>query len=108
MRRKNIAKDKAIELLLRTSGERQISKAINILGVNYSTKKIILLACDTNIDNLINVMNEIISKYHLNIDDKLMEVNEERKSEIIKIYNLKTNEIDKEILTKISAIEWLQ
>lgn len=105
-RKRNIAKDKSVEVLLRLTGKRQIFEAISIIGVNKDTDKVIIFACDKNKSKVIRKIENLVKNNELKVIDEEINSFEKRKEELIKIYNLKTNDIEKETLTKISSVDW--
>lgn len=105
-RKRNIAKDKSVEVLLRLTGKRQIFEAISIIGVNKDTDKVIIFACDKNKSKVIREIENLVKNNELKVIDEEINSFEKRKEELIKIYNLKTNDIEKETLTKISSVDW--
>lgn len=105
-RKKNIAKEKSVEVLLRITGKRQISEAIATVGVDNETREIVIFACDKAEENVKKVIEEIIKDNGLKVKDEELDNFEKRKNELIKTFNLVTNNIEKEILTRIASIDW--
>ncbi|MCQ2977688.1 MAG: hypothetical protein MJ232_06725, partial [archaeon] len=60
-RGENLAKDLGIEILLRTSGQRQISKAFNILGLKEGKMNIAIVMIDCS-DDLVNKLDTIFNR----------------------------------------------
>lgn len=105
---KNIAKENSVELLLRLSGKRQINEAISILGLNEKTRNVLVCCCDQDLDKaklvteeLVSHLSEFENDVFINVYDKVKE------EEIKKTFNIRTNNIEKEVLMKISYIELL-
>lgn len=78
-REENLAKDLGIEILLRTSGQRQISKAFNILGLKEESMDIAVV--------LINCLNETVDSLNDMFDrnDGVLEADESILKEIYDI-----------------------
>lgn len=103
-RKKNIAEDKSIELALRLSGRRQINEALKILGINDNVENIALI-CSSKDEKSSKIINELANGFSIEINDNLIDLNEEKKQKITKVYDLKTNDVLKELLMISSMIE---
>ena len=91
-RGENLANDLGIEILLRTSGQRQISKAFNILGLKEGEMNIavVMIDCpDYFIDEL--------TKYFVRNDAVL----EADKSKLMKVYDISEKELKHICITDI-------
>jgi len=105
---KNIAKENSIELLLRLSGKRQINEAISMLGLNEKTRNVLVCCCDEDLDKAKLVTEELVRYFsELENDDFINIYDKVKEEEIKKTFNVKTNNIQKEVLMKISYIELL-
>lgn len=87
-RGENLAKDLGIEILLRTSGQRQISKAFNILGLKEGKMNIAIVMIDCS-DDLVNKLDTIFNR-----NDKVLDINEEKLMKIYKISEKELSNID--------------
>lgn len=79
-RGENIAKDLGLEICVRASAQRQISKALGILGIKNGEMNICAVAvgCD---DNIMDKIESILNKK----DDNILDPDEKRLQEIYKI-----------------------
>lgn len=84
-RGENIAKDLGLEICLRTSAQRQISKALDILGINEGEMNICAVAVDCR-EDIINKLESLLDKRENNI----LESNENTLKEI---YDISDEEI---------------
>lgn len=83
-RGENLANDLGIEILLRTSGQRQISKAFDILGLKEGEMNIVVVMIDCP-DYFIDELNDIFTR-----NDAVLEADE---SKLIKIYEIPEKEL---------------
>lgn len=83
-RGENLAKDLGIEILLRTSGQRQISKAFNILGLKEEPMDIAVV--------LINCLNETVDSLN-DMFDRNDDVLEADESILKEIYGIDEKEL---------------
>ena len=83
-RGENLAKDLGIEILLRTSGQRQISKAFNILGLKEEPMDIAVV--------LINCLNETVDSLN-DMFDRNDDVLEADESILKEIYDINEKEL---------------
>ncbi|MCQ2737083.1 MAG: KEOPS complex subunit Cgi121 [archaeon] len=83
-RGENLAKDLGIEILLRTSGQRQISKAFNILGLKEEKMNIAIVMIDC-LNETVDSLNDMFER-----KDTVLESDE---SILKKIYNIEEKEL---------------
>lgn len=83
-RGENLAKDLGIEILLRTSGQRQISKAFNILGLKEEKMDIAIVMIDC-LNETVDSLNDMFER-----KDTVLESDE---SILKKIYNIEEKEL---------------
>jgi len=85
-REENIAKDLGLEICVRASAQRQISKALDILGVKVGHMNICAVAvgCD---EDIINKLGALLDKR----DDNVLDPDE---NTLKKIYNISNYEIE--------------
>lgn len=100
-REENLAKDLSVEIALRCSAQRQISKAFKILGLKEGSMNIcaILINCDDYTDELSSVFE---------LDDDVFDLNEKHIVDIYKISedemeNLSVEEIIIDRITKLTV-----
>lgn len=84
-REENIAKDLGLEICLRASAQRQISKALDILGINEGEMNICAVAVDCR-ENIINKLESLLDKR----DNNVLESNEKI---LKKIYDISDEEV---------------
>lgn len=83
-RGENLAKDLGIEILLRTSGQRQISKAFNILGLKEEKMDIAIVMIDC-LNETVDSLNDMFER-----NDSVLESDE---SILKEIYNIEEKEL---------------
>ena len=83
-RGENLAKDLGIEILLRTSGQRQISKAFNILGLKEEKMDIAIVMIDC-LNETVDSLNDMFER-----KDSVLESDE---SILKKIYDIEEKEL---------------
>lgn len=85
-RGENIAKDLGLEICVRASAQRQISKALSILGIKEGKMNICAVAVDCS-ENIMDELGIILGKQ----DDSILKVDETLLKEI---YNISDREIE--------------
>ena len=87
------SKSLAVELLLYVSCQRQISKAIELLGVNKRDKRIALTALSESKDALEKLAKVGKSKIDGSLNDDVIEIRSEKKAiELRKVYGITSKE----------------
>lgn len=84
-RGENIAKDLGLEICLRASAQRQISKALDILGINEGTMNICAVAVDCS-EDIMDKLEHLLDKK----DNSVLDSNENTLKEI---YNISDEEL---------------
>ena len=64
--KRNIARNKANEFLIRLSGKRQITNALKFFGLKDSSQYLLLLAFGDILENNKNELEKIVSRFNLN------------------------------------------
>jgi KEOPS complex subunit Cgi121 len=82
-RKENIAKDLGIEICVRASAQRQISKALDILGIKNGKMEICVVAVDCN-DNIMDKLEIILDKR----EDSVLDPHENTLKDIYKISDI--------------------
>ncbi|GEM_PF-656433 len=103
--KKNIAKEKSIEFLVRLCGRKNIKEAFSVVGINENVKEAILVCCDTDLEKIKSAIFTFKKDLDITEDDCLLDFYENKLAELKSTYNLVTNNIFYEILTRISLIE---
>ncbi|MBX7077219.1 MAG: KEOPS complex subunit Cgi121 [Methanobacteriaceae archaeon] len=88
----NLAKDLGVEILVRTSGQRQISKAFSKLGLHTGKMNICIVLIDCP-DYFIDQLNNMFTR-----EDKVLEPDNEK---LLKIYDISQKELDIMDITNI-------
>ena len=104
----NISKSLAIEVLLYCSGQRQIKKAVKMLGINSKSKKIVVLIITRNDEEKKEATNYI----HKNIsglqDDKVIEFTDDKIKNIMNLFDISNIEFQSKLKKKGLEIEALR
>ncbi|BDZ70568.1 KEOPS complex subunit Cgi121 [Methanobacterium petrolearium] len=79
---KNTAKDLGLEICLRASAQRQISHALNILGIKEGKMEVCAVAVDCD-KHIFNKMEEVLGKMH----EGMKQADEETLKNLYKISN---------------------
>jgi KEOPS complex subunit Cgi121 len=85
-RKENISKDLGLEICVRTSGQRQISQALKMLGIKNGHINVCVVTVDCQ-DNIMEKLGEIIGER----DDKVLEADDDK---LKNIYNVTDIEIE--------------
>lgn len=91
---RNISRQLSIEILLYASGQRQISKALNMLGLKENLQNILVIAVGkmkTSVENFIaSILHSLGGEVN---DKKITDWSDDKIKTIIKAYGLTTEEI---------------
>jgi KEOPS complex subunit Cgi121 len=90
----NIAKNLSMEVLVRASVQRQITEAINILGVKKDICDVTFIVIGEKCEKVEDALNALIRRYDGHIDEHLLE--EDRSSQIMEIYGISEEEVKAE------------
>jgi KEOPS complex subunit Cgi121 len=93
-RNENIAKSLGLEICVRTSGQRQISQALKMLGIKSGNIEICAVAIDCD-DNIMQKLANLLGRR----DDVVLEADEDK---LKKLYNIK--EIEAETAGSVSKL----
>ena len=98
-RGENLAKDISVEIVLRCSAQRQISKAFKILGLKEGEMNI--CAVFVNCDDYTSQLSE-----HFTLDDSVLDSDVDKLTEIYDISQeeLKNNSVDEVIIDRITKL----
>ena len=83
-RDENIANSLGLEICVRTSGQRQISQAIKMLGIKNGNIKVCVVAIDCD-DNIMETLDNLLGER----DDSVLDADEDKLKEL---YNITENE----------------
>lgn len=90
----NISKNLALETMIYASAQRQIRKAMRLLGVNPKTSQIAMLIIGDNpavIESTLSIIAENIKGQH---DDIVLELSPQKMQEIQKIFGISSSELE--------------
>jgi len=87
----NITKNLSMEVLVRASAQRQITEAINILGVKKSICDIAFIVIGEKSEKVEEALNALIRSYGDRVDEHLLE--EDRSSQIMEVYGISEEEV---------------
>ncbi|WP_457611843.1 KEOPS complex subunit Cgi121 [Methanocaldococcus sp.] len=97
-KKRNIAKNFWMEILVRASGRRQIGDAINIMGAKDGN---VCIVCKDE-----ETLKKILDKIGGELDDEVLELNEEKEKKIRKAFNIKGfGGLVERVLEKIALLE---
>jgi len=99
-RRSNISSSLAIEAILYASAQRQIRKAVNLLGVKQDSSKVAVLIIAENrqrMDDCLKVVSKLVPGER---DDTVLELTDEKIGDIKKLFAISDLEIEAKLRRK--------
>ncbi len=94
-KKKNISKNLAMEILLYTSGQRQIKFAIDNFGLKKGKMGVVLIGIGNKKDELEKLLRKIKELFDIEVDDSLIEALSKKKIELIKsVFDISDIEIE--------------
>ncbi len=90
---RNISKDLAVEIMIYASGQRQISKAIKLLGIKPDPLEIIVLVLSETIEKSLDVLDKISQIVQGEKYTEIIELTEKKIQEIMSTFNIKDKEL---------------
>lgn len=90
----NISKNLPIEILLFASGQDQIKKAIEILGVKQTTKNIAAVIISDSREEALSTLNVVSGIVNGEADHNIIELNEEKMHVIIDAFGISRCELE--------------
>ncbi|MEM1606592.1 MAG: KEOPS complex subunit Cgi121 [Candidatus Bathyarchaeia archaeon] len=90
----NISKSLPIEILLFASGQDQIKKAINMLGVKRTTKRIVAVIVSDSREEALSMLNLISNVVGGEADQNVIELSGEKISTIINAFEISRCELE--------------
>jgi len=90
----NISKNLPVEILLFASGQDQIKRAIEILGVKPTSNKVILVIVANNRYEALSALNNILGVLGGERDQSLIELTDEKIPNIMKRFNISEAELE--------------
>lgn len=105
--KRNIAREKETEILIRLSGYRQINKALMMLGVKDSTEKILIFAFGEKQEENNRLIAKFIKESQLHETDERLPVSSIEELSNYHKCNNNIDELEKRVIEKIALIEVL-
>ncbi|MEM2849185.1 MAG: KEOPS complex subunit Cgi121 [Candidatus Bathyarchaeia archaeon] len=90
----NIAKNLSMEVLVRASTQRQISEALNVLGIKEGVFDVAFVAIDERRGKIEEIFNTLVKYYDNRVDELLLE--EDRSGQIMEIYGISEEDVEAE------------
>jgi tRNA threonylcarbamoyladenosine modification (KEOPS) complex Cgi121 subunit len=91
----SISKKLAVEILLRASGQRQIKKAISMMGVKLETRSIVLVLLGKDKSLLMDLLDSLSRILGAKTDDSLITLfNREKLDKLARLYEITPLEIE--------------
>lgn len=92
--KENISKSLAVETILYTSAQRQIRKAMELLGITSKTSRIAMLIIADNPQKIESVSQMVSAFTNRQCDDMVLELTEEKKVTIQKAFGISDVELE--------------
>lgn len=90
----NFSRSLAMETILYASGQRQIRKATEILGVKPGSAKIASVLIGENAESLESTLSQILNKIGAQRDETVLELTEAKAANIRRIFRISDGELD--------------
>jgi KEOPS complex subunit Cgi121 len=90
---KNISKDLSVEILLYASGQHQISKAIQLLGVKPSSREVAVLILAATHQKALKALNKVSNVLQGEQCDEIIDMTEKKIPKIKSAFNIKDAEV---------------
>lgn len=105
----NFASSLGVELACWTSAQRQIGRALSIVGITKSDREIALITIGFSNDQVERAMNEILSELKIVRDDASLKINEEKTKVLLNTFSippilLKTYDIQKLVMERVALL----
>ena len=92
--KRRISRSLAMEILLFVSGTRQITEALERVGISQETTRSAVLAIASSDDEILTISNLLIEKFSHNHDDSLLNIwTKEKRATIRRIFAIGTKEL---------------
>jgi tRNA threonylcarbamoyladenosine modification (KEOPS) complex Cgi121 subunit len=83
-----------MEILLFVSGTRQITEALERVGINQETTRSAALAIASTEQEITTIVNLLIEKFNRNDDDKLLDIwTKERRASVRRVFGIGIKEL---------------
>ncbi|MGA3296302.1 MAG: KEOPS complex subunit Cgi121 [Candidatus Bathyarchaeia archaeon] len=92
--RRRISRSLSMEILLFVSGTRQITEALERVGINRATTRSAVLAIASSDQAITKISNLLIEKFNQNDDDRLLDIwTKERRASVRRVFNIGIKEL---------------
>ena len=102
---KNISKSLPVEVMLYVSSQRQIGKALKMVGISPETKNLVLVVFGVSSDVASKVLDEVHRLVGGKINSEVVEVNREKIETIKKTFEISDLEIETQMFGNITLEE---
>ena len=93
----NISNSLAIELLLYASGQRQIKKAVNMLGIKQDTSNVAVIIITENKNKKDNKLRLVAEKINGKRNDNVLELTDKKINSIKKMFKISNREFESKL-----------
>jgi KEOPS complex subunit Cgi121 len=92
--RRRISRSLSMEILLFVSGTRQITEALERVGINQGTTRSAVLAIASTEQEITTIVNLLIEKFNRNDDDRLLDIwAKERRASVRRVFGIGSKEL---------------
>lgn len=92
--KRRISRSLSMEILLFVSGTRQITEALERVGINQQTARSAALAISSSDDELLKISNLLIEAFGHKEDEKLLDTwNKQRRTNVRRVFNIGRKEL---------------
>jgi KEOPS complex subunit Cgi121 len=91
---RNISKSEAMEVMLYASAQRQIRKAIQLIGVKHTSANVAMVIIDENSEQLKAVLSAVSKRIGVEPDETVLELTNEKIQNIRKTFEVSTRELE--------------
>ena len=105
--KRNIARTKGNELLIRLAGKRQISNALKLFGIKDSSQYLLIIAFGAKLENNKKEINKLVEKFGINEEEAEITLPKSELKILSSYYECQEDlhEIEKRALEKIAFVE---
>ena len=91
---RRISRSLSMEILLFVSGTRQITEALERVGINQATTRSAVLAIASSDEAITKISNLLIEKFNRKDDDRLLDIwTKERRASVRRVFSIGTKEL---------------
>jgi KEOPS complex subunit Cgi121 len=92
--KRSIAKNLAVEVLLYASAQRQIRRAIALIGVKSSSENVAVVAVDEDPVSVENVLSAVAERFGKKPDDSVLELSKHKQQSLRRAFGISDKELD--------------